>query len=141
MHTWKRFLILFVVSLLALVLFVCSIAGTPENPNDLSDTSGVPAAYMFATFIMAFGVFSWGVSLVGLLVRRLVSDERANFKKFIIFISSLPLFLTSAFGAFSVAVFSYDSIIGLLGGILFFSVMACLCLTSLPVSKIKRAQV
>lgn len=138
MHSWKRFIILFGVFLSAFLLFAYSIAGMPENPNDLSDTSGVPAAYMFAIFIMAFGVFSWGVSLVGLLVRGFVSDERAKFQTFIFCITNLPLFLTSAFGVFSVAAFSYDSIIGILGGILFLSIMVCLCLMLLPVSKVKR---
>jgi len=138
MQSWKQFFILFGISLSAFLLFGYSIAGMPENSNDLTDTSGVPAAYMFAIFIAAFGVFSWGVSLVGLFVRGFVSDARAKLKTFIFCITNLPLFLTSAFGVFSVAAFSYDSIVGILGGVLFFSIMAYLCLMLLPVSKVKR---
>ncbi|WP_338801722.1 hypothetical protein V9L13_05145 [Pseudomonas sp. RSB 5.4] len=122
----------------AFLLFAYSIAGMPENPNDLTDTVGVPAAYMFAIFLMVFGVFSWGVSLIGLLIHGIVNDERAMFRIFIFCIMNFPLFLTSAFGVFSVAVFSYDSIIGILAGILFFSIMVCLFLMVLPASKDKR---
>ncbi|WP_145251739.1 hypothetical protein [Pseudomonas sp. SJZ131] len=138
MYSWKRFIIALGISLSAFLLFAYSIAGMPENPNDLTDTSGVPAAYMFAIFTMVFGICSWGVSLIGLLVGKVVSDDRTKLQTFIFCIGNLPLFLTSAFGVFSVAAFSYDSIIGILGGILFFSIMVFFSLLLLPASRVKR---
>ena len=65
-----------------------------ENPNDPSDTVGVPAAYMFSAFIMGLGVLSWCLSFVGLLVCKFVSGEHVRTKLFISSVADFPLRLT-----------------------------------------------
>lgn len=136
-NSWKWFSLLVAFSLLALILFVWSVACTPENPNDLSDTSGIPTAYMFATILMICGFFSWGVSLAGLLACIFVSSDRAKLRFFISCIANVPWVLTAGLGVFSVAAFSYDSIVGVLSGTLFSSVAICLCMGLFRMAKPK----
>lgn len=139
MSSWKWYFFLVFLSLSAFLLYVYSVAGALENPNDPSDTVGVPAAYMFSAFIMGLGVLSWCLSFVGLLVCKFVSGEHVRTKLFISSVADFPLLLTCVLGVFSVAAFSYDSIIGILSGLLFFSVVVCLCLRLVRVVKPKRS--
>lgn len=141
MSSWKWYFFLVFLSLSAFLLYVCSVAGALENPNDLSDTMGVPAAYVFSAFIMGFGTISWCLSFVGLLVCKYVSDEHVKTKFFISGIANLPWLLTCALGVFSVAAFSYDSIIGILSGLLFFLVVILLCLRLIRAVKASRTSI
>ncbi|UVH51593.1 hypothetical protein NVB75_01560 [Pseudomonas sp. CBS] len=137
MISWKQFFLVLSLSVLAFVLFVCSIAGAVENPNDLSDTLGIPAAFMFAVMLMCVGLFSLVVSLVSLIVCRVIGEFRLRTRFFVSFIANVPLLLTYAFGFFSVAVFSYDSLVGVLSGLLFASVFCCVCVGLFQVAKLR----
>lgn len=77
---------------------------------------------------MGLGTLSWCLSFIGLLACKFVSGEHVKTKLFISGIANLPLLLTCALGVFSVAAFSYDSITGILSGLLFFLVAIFLCL-------------
>ncbi|WP_147475123.1 hypothetical protein [Pseudomonas syringae] len=111
----------------AFLLFAYSVAGMPENPNDLSDTSGIPAAYMFATLLGCAGTFSLIASFVSLATCRVIGDSHIRTRFTISFIANIPLLLSSVFGAFSVAAFSSDSLIGILSGLLFVSIFCIVC--------------
>lgn len=128
MSSWKWYFFLCFLSLSAFLLYVYSVAGAFENPNDPSDTAGVPAAYIFSAFIMGLGMLSWCLSFIGLLVCKFVSGERFKTRLFIYTVADFPLLLTCALGVFSVAAFSYDSIVGIFSGLLFFSVAILLCM-------------
>lgn len=138
MSSWKWYFFLVFLSLLAFILYVCSVAGSLENQNDPSDTVGVPAAYIFSAFIMGSGALSWCLSLAGLLACKSLSDEHVKAKIFISSAANVPLLLTCALGFFSVAAFSYDSIVGILSGLLFLSVVTCLCLNLIRGMKLNR---
>ncbi|MCK3839934.1 MULTISPECIES: hypothetical protein [Pseudomonas] len=141
MSSLKWYFFLVFLSLLAFLLYVYSVAGALENPNDPSDTVGVPAAYIFSSFIMGLGAISWGLSLIGLLACKVVSIEHSRTKLFISSLANFPLLLTCVLGVFSVAAFSYDSIVGVLSGVLFFLVVILLCVGLIRVVKPSRSSI
>lgn len=141
MSSLKWYFFLVFLSLSAFLLYVYSVAGALENPDDPSDTVGVPAAYIFSSFIMGLGASSWCLSLIGLLACKFVSDEHVRVKFFISCLANFPLLLTCVLGVFSVAAFSYDSIIGILSGVLFFSVVILLCMGLVRVVKPSRSSI
>ncbi|MEE1865125.1 MULTISPECIES: hypothetical protein [Pseudomonas] len=126
MQPWKKCALSIIISLSAILLFTYAISGTPDNPDDPSDTRGIPVAAMYTTIIIVLGLFSWGALLIGLLVNWLINPEWRKSSLFISLITSLPLFLTSALGVFCVAAFASDSVRGISSGALFFLVMVCL---------------
>lgn len=125
MRSWTRFFVIVCLSIVAFLLFLHSVIGMPENPNDLNDTSGVPVAYIFATLLMCASAFSLLVSMVSLVICRMIGWWRIKTRFVVAFIANIPLLLTSAFGVFSVIAFSYDSLSGALSGVLFVSVFFC----------------
>lgn len=141
MRSLKWYFFLVFLSCSAFVLYVYSVAGTLENPNNPNDTSGVPAAYVFLAIIMGLGSLSLVLSLIGFLVCNLWKVEHFKIKFFISSIANFPLLVTCAIGIFSVAAFSYDSIIGILSGMLFFMVAIFLCLGFIRAAKSSRSSI
>ncbi|MBV6825826.1 hypothetical protein [Pseudomonas sp. PD9R] len=103
----------------------------PENPNDLSDTRGLPAVMIYAVALQVIGVVAIFFTGLGAIAILKLKHYSLGMHRIIFFSSNLLLLLTSFFGIFIIFSFVLDTVLGMAGVILYVGVIG-LTLSSTP---------
>ncbi|QXH47829.1 hypothetical protein KSS93_07950 [Pseudomonas xanthosomatis] len=82
--------------------------GTPENPYDPHDTSGIPALYIYITLLFIFTVFSALSMVCATLINRLLNDRPP--KTLIFIFELLPSLTTAALGTLIALAYSNSAL-------------------------------
>lgn len=101
------------------LLFFFALEGVSENPNDLSDTRGIPAVAMYTVMLIILTAASVALTGLGYLFQRLLRRRAFKWRIGVYALTNVLLFLTSLMGTFVAAIYTYDTIAGVLGGVLF----------------------
>ncbi|WP_156315948.1 hypothetical protein [Pseudomonas sp. Pf153] len=102
----------------ALMVFF-ALDGVTENPKNLSDTQGIPAATMYTVILIIMTAASVVLTGLGSLFQKLLSSRPFQWRIGLYVLTNALLFLTSLLGTFVAAIYTYYSIAGVLGGLLF----------------------
>ncbi|NUT89207.1 hypothetical protein HNO91_22480 [Pseudomonas corrugata] len=102
----------------ALMVFF-ALDGVTENPKNLSDTQGIPAATMYTVILIIMTAASVALMGLGNLFQRLLRQQPFKWRVGWYAFTNVLLFLTSLLGTFVAAIYMYDSIAGVSGALLF----------------------
>jgi len=101
------------------LLFFFALEGVTENPNDLNETGGIPAVTMYTVMLIVLTAASVAMTGLGCLLQNLLKRRAFKLRIGVYALTNILLFLTSLLGALVAAVYTYDTIAGILGGLLF----------------------
>ena len=101
------------------LLFFFALEGATENPTDLSDTRGIPAVTMYTVMLIILTAASVALTGLGCLFQTLLRRRAFKWRLGGYVLANVLLFLTSLLGALVAAIYTYDTIPGVLGGLLF----------------------
>lgn len=111
-------------------LFAAGIA-VPENPQDLSDTSGLPAVKIYTVALLIIGFFAVVMSCLGALITTLIKVGSFSIKLAIFTLSNALLLLSCFLGVFVICSYVLDTKLGVAGIILYLAVIV-LILAGVP---------
>lgn len=112
MGRYKCLLIGIVLFVAAWFLLLSAAAGVPENPADLSDTSGLPPVTIYAVALQAIGIVAIIVSVLGMLVSYKISSVSFGFRLAVFLVSNTLLVLASILGVFVIVSYVLGTISG-----------------------------
>lgn len=102
----------------ALLLFF-ALDGVMENPADSNDTRGIPAVTMYTVILIVMTAASMALTGLGWLCQRLLGRRPLKWRIGLYVMTNALLFLTSLLGVCVATIYTYDSIAGVLGALLF----------------------
>lgn len=96
-----------------------ALDGVTENPKNLNDTQGIPAATMYTVILIIMTAASVVLTGLGSLFQKLLSSRPFEWRMGLYVLTNALLFLTSLLGTFVAAIYTYYSIAGVLAELLF----------------------
>ncbi|KAA2230527.1 hypothetical protein [Pseudomonas brenneri] len=124
MGRYKSLLIAIALFVAAWFLLLSATAGVPENPADLSDTSGLPPVTIYAVALQAIGIVAIIVSVLGMLASYKIRSVSFGFRLAVFWVSNALLVLASLLGVFVIASYVLGTISGVAGVALYIASLA-----------------
>lgn len=115
MGHYRYLLTAVVLFVAAWFLLISAAAGIPDNPADLSDTSGLHPVAIYAVAIQAIGIVAIVLSALGVLVS--IKRKNASFgAKLVTFlVSNALLVFASLLGIFVIGSYVLETYLGVVG--------------------------
>ncbi|MHC8403075.1 hypothetical protein ACYZTX_27475 [Pseudomonas sp. MDT1-17] len=133
MRQYQRLLIANILFIGAWFCLLSAGVGTPENPDDLFDTRGLPVVTIYTVALQVVGFLAIVFSGLGMFVAAKIKSNSFGIKLSIFFVSNILLLLASFMGVFVIVSFVLGTISGVSGISLYIGVI-CLVTTAAPKS-------
>lgn len=115
MSRYKSLLIAISLFVAAWFLLLSAVAGVPENPADLSDTSGLPPVTIYAVALQAIGIVAIIISALGMLASYKIRSVSFGVRLAVFLVSNALLALASILGVFVIVSYVLGTISGVAG--------------------------
>ncbi|MBH3399182.1 hypothetical protein I5S60_06335 [Pseudomonas fluorescens] len=124
MSRYKSLLIAISLFVAAWFLLLSAVAGVPENPADLSDTSGLPPVTIYAVALQAIGIVAIIISALGMLASYKIRSVSFGVRLAVFLVSNALLALASILGVFVIVSYVLGTISGVAGVALYIASLA-----------------
>ncbi len=124
MSRYKSLLIAISLFVAAWFLLLSAVAGVPENPADLSDTSGLPPVTIYAVALQAIGIVAIIISALGMLASYKIRSVSFGVRLAVFLVSNALLALASILCVFVIVSFVLGTISGVAGVALYIASLA-----------------
>lgn len=131
MASYLRLLTADILFILGCFCLLNAIRGLPDNPYNLADTQGAPAAVIYVAILLGIGVVAALLTGIGILTLRGLSASSFTLRMTVFVLSNTLLVLTSLLGIAIIAGYVLNTLFSAMGAVLFMLVIL-LVVTSAP---------